>query len=142
MLPLWGKASESETNIITVLQNKCVKIIRKLDFLYPTNLIYDTKVLKLTSLVEYETIFLIFKIKHGLLKCNISLPTISNVHNYSTRRRNDFYIPTCRTSRAQTNVFHYGLKLFNELPTQIKSNNNITIFKKALKQFIIENMNY
>ena len=141
MLPLWGKGTDSDLYIIKTMQNKCVKIIRKLDYLYPTNLIYDTKVLKLSSLTEYETILLIFKIKHDLLKCNITLPINSNIHNYPTRRRTDFHITTYRTKRAQTNVFYFGLKLYNELPNHIKSLQNLIPFKKALKIFILENMN-
>ena len=138
MLPLWGKGTNNELNTISILQNKCVKIIRKLDYLFPTSLIYDAKVLNLSLLTKFETICLIFKIKYKLLKCNIVLPNISHIHSYPTRRRNDFYISTCRTSKAQNNVFYYGLLLYNELPPNLKNIDSVEIFKKTLKKYLTE----
>ena len=80
----------------------------------------------------------IFKIMHGLIKNNIELTIVSQVHSYTTRQRNQIYINSSRTVRASKNVFVRGLKLYNRLPINIKVN-NIVCYKQKLKPYIFQN---
>ena len=137
MLPIWGQASESDKNVISVLQKKCIKIIRRLPLLYPTIALYDTKVLSLLQMIDFETMILIYKIKNKILKCNIVIRTGVDVHRYPTRNRNNFRVPFCRTVRAKANVFVQGLRLFNELPSSIKNIVQLNRFKNSLKLHIV-----
>ena len=139
MAPIWGNASERFLNKIKVLQNSCIKIIRKLPPLTPTINLYDIKTLSLKNLIHYETVLLIYKIKHELLKSNVFLQNVNNIHNYNTRQRDNFYINRCRTVLAENNVFYVGLRKFNVLPINLKQANSVSQFKRLLKIYLINN---
>ena len=60
---------------------------------------------------SYELLVFVYKISNNLLKNNIELTIVNQVHSYSTRQRNHFYILTNRTVKASRNVYIRGLKI-------------------------------
>ena len=46
--------------------------------------------------------------------------TNANVHNFSTRSHNDFHLPIANLSVFQKGVYFSGVKIFNNLPTDLK----------------------
>lgn len=71
-----------------------------------------------------------------------SLLTGSDIHAYDTRRKQQLRCPFSRlnvTQRAPDNV---GIKIFNALPLNLKSASSEFIFKRNLKQFLLENCFY
>ena len=114
-----------------------MRIIRRLPMDTPTVLLYDRKALHASLLVDYETLVLVFKMKHGLVKCNRVITYVSNVHSYGLRRRNDFYVPATRTSTAQKNIFSRGFVMYNALPNCIKNIRTLTDFKNRIRVYLI-----
>jgi hypothetical protein len=54
-----------------------------------------------------------------------------NIHNYKTRKSNNFYLPTINSSFGQKSLFQSGLRLYNSLPENIKCIEKTNLFKKA-----------
>jgi len=69
-----------------------------------------------------------------LLKNNVKILNITDVHNYPTRLRNNFTIPFRRTDLGVQDFYVRGLKNFNELPNDIKNIFSINLFKKRLRE--------
>jgi hypothetical protein len=64
--------------------------------------------------------------------------TNSDIHNISTRHRYNFHVPNIYITKYQKGVYYTGIKLFNNLPTTIKSlNHDIKKFKPALKDYLL-----
>jgi hypothetical protein len=67
----------------------------------------------------------------------------SMVHSINTRHCSDLYLPTVHLTKVQKGVYHSGIKVFNCLPTGIKSlSGDIRKFKSALKKFLLEGSFY
>jgi len=67
----------------------------------------------------------------------------SKVHSINARHCSDLYFPTSHLTKVQKGVYHSGIKVFNCLPTRIKSlSGDIRKFKSALKRFLLEGSFY
>ena len=67
----------------------------------------------------------------------------ANVHNFPTRSHNDLHLPIANLSVFQKGVYFSGVKIFNNLPTDLKQTfYDVYKFKKALKRFLLDNSFY
>ena len=67
---------------------------------------------------------------------NLFLTNTEN-HNTDTRQRNNLYLPQANLTIYQKGAYFSGIKIFNNLPFEIKNVNvNPEKFKIALKQFL------
>jgi hypothetical protein len=58
-------------------------------------------------------------------------------HNIYTRQRNNLYLPQATLNIYQKAAHYSGIKIFNNLPLEIKNvGDNSKKFKTALKQFL------
>lgn len=134
--PIWNVASDVYIRQLSILQNRTVKHIKKLDYRHPTSEIYGENVLPLKSLNDYMTLILIYKIKNNLIKHNFTLRLVADVHEHNTRSRNNLYINFANSVRGQKDILHRGLNLFNQLPEVIKNIPAISSFKVELKKYL------
>jgi len=67
----------------------------------------------------------------------------ANVHNFPTRSHNDLHLPIANLSVFQKGVYFSGVKIFNNLPTDLKQTfYDVYKFKKSLKRFLLDNSFY
>jgi hypothetical protein len=70
----------------------------------------------------------------------INLFFSSNIdsHTIATRQSQDLYLPQANLTVDQKGVYYAGIKMFNKLPTEIKSTyNNFKRFKVVLRRFLL-----
>jgi len=66
-----------------------------------------------------------------------SFLTNSENHNIDTRQRNNLYLPQANLTVYQKEAYYLGIKIFNNLPLEIKIvADNQKKFKLALKKFL------
>lgn len=99
-----------------------------------------TKLLSVKQNILLNTMTVIYKIKNGMYPEHIleKLQLVSDIHNYNTRGRQNFYVACVHSSFAQNSLFHKGLVDFNNLPDCIK-NLNFDGFRVGLRKYIVEN---
>jgi hypothetical protein len=67
----------------------------------------------------------------------------ANVHNFRTRSHNDLHLPIANRSVFQKGVYFSGVKIFNNLPTDLKQTlYDVNKFKRAIKRFLLDNSFY
>jgi hypothetical protein len=67
----------------------------------------------------------------------------SQVHNCSTRTIYDLHYPQTNLAQFQKGICYMGIKIFNHLPTNIKSrSNDLRSFKLQLTAFLLQNSFY
>jgi hypothetical protein len=67
----------------------------------------------------------------------------SQVHNYNTRIIDDLHYPQTAKAQFQKGICYMGAKVFNHLPTKMKSmSNGLKNFKVKLTKFLIQNSFY
>jgi hypothetical protein len=141
LLPVWGHTANNRLEELERYQNKALRLIFWNEYntnQTDTNGLYKKhKILRLRQLVRYESSMMIFKIKNGLLKSNIELIQYSDIHDYGTRNRSKFYLPDPRTNFVKKSIMFDGLANYNNLPIEIKNNNNLLKFKKMLKSHVL-----
>jgi hypothetical protein len=61
----------------------------------------------------------------------------SEIHNINTRNKSNLHLPISKLSVYQNGPYYSGIKVFNNLPSQIKDlSHNRNQFKRALKKFL------
>ena len=67
----------------------------------------------------------------------------SEIHNINTRFRSYLHTPTANLMTFQKGPFYFGIKVFNHLPTSIKTTfHDINQFRSVLKGFLLLNSFY
>ena len=82
-----------------------------------------------------ETVYYI-KLNNEGLKQNLT------IHDYKTWHRLDFQTQFCRTDIFNNTVNNLGTKLYNKLPNYLKNLENLKLFKKQLKAFLLQQTFY
>ena len=63
--------------------------------------------------------------------------TNSEVHNYTTRQKINFHLPSANLTQFQTGICYLGIKVFNKLPQYLKEEfDNRKKFKPVLKNYL------
>lgn len=139
LLPIWGMCSKIHFNKIQTLQNKILKIMYNYDRLTNTDRLFrELKVHKLDNLLLIEQCKLVYKVLHRHQKSNVNIILSNQVHNYETRIINNIYQINTRTNIGLHNPIVNAAKVFNRLPSYIKSINSYTLFIKRLKNRFLQ----
>jgi hypothetical protein len=69
--------------------------------------------------------------------------TNNESHNIYTRQRNDLHLPQANLTIYQRGAQYLGIKIFNNLPLEVKIvADNQKMFKHELKNFVCNNTSY
>ena len=67
-----------------------------------------------------------------------SVLAINKRSTRDSQKKNQLYIPRLRTNRLQRSIKYRGVKVWNDIPTEIKNNSgNFSTFKKIDKKHVI-----
>lgn len=136
LTPIWSSASTSTLNKLEVIQYKSLRIIYGYNRLHTRVELYNKNILPLTKIIMYNLLILTYCLKNNMIKHNFEITYRHNVHHYSTRRRSHINIPSSSTDTGLTSILYRGFSTFNNLPSNIKHCNQISIFKKLLLNYI------
>lgn len=138
MNPLWSVANEALLNQLFVLQKKCLRFIQLKDRLSSSSNLFSEKILPLPVINDYNLLILAFKIKHNLIRNNITIRYVNEIHNYGTRQINNFHIVKYETKYGFADFYRRGLIKYNELNDDIKRFRTLGVFKKRLREFLYD----
>jgi hypothetical protein len=134
-LIFWGGCC-TDLDTVFKVQKKCLRIIKGVNNRTSCrNLFVEFNILTATSLYILE--ILCFTIKN-----RINTTLNSDVHNYNTLHRNNLYVMQCNSNRSKTSVKNMGIKLFNNLPLDLKNVAVFKLFKRKLKKYLMQNAFY
>lgn len=127
-ITLWGLAPGID--VVFRLQKRILRIMTNThprDSCRP--LFTKLNILTLPGLYVCETLNMIHSNKEGLSQDVLFL------HNYSTRNKSKFRYPKHHLNLFEKSPHYFGLRLYNELPAELKGLNN-SQFKERLKIFV------
>jgi hypothetical protein len=136
MNPIWSVAAEGTTNKLFVLQKKALRFIQFKDRLSPSIDLFSQKILPLSLINDFHLLVLAFKIKHNMIKNNVTLQYVRDIHNYGTRQSNNFYVYTHETRYGEADFYKRGLIKFNELRDNLKSIPSLGNFKNEVREYL------
>ena len=138
-ITVWGSAGTTLRNRIQVIQNRAVRLISPS---LNTNDCYTAnKLLKLDDVYVYfllVKIFYIIKLGNNSYFTNIIQNCLPN-HSHNTRYLEDdlFIPPFYCTSGGQNSFLYRGIKYWNELSAELRSVPDVSVFKRRLKTFLL-----
>lgn len=130
--------NEGDLNQLQIQQNKVMRIVLNCSReTSVASMLDDLKWLNVRQLINYNVLFLIYKITKDLMPVYLSenITYIRDYHNINLRSRDNIKLPSYTKTISQNNIYYKGVKMYNEMPMDIKQN-NINKFKKLLKIYV------
>ena len=127
----WGGTCEIHLHSLNILHKRIIKTIcgnRKFDHTSP--LFYKLRLLKLNDIYRY----FISVHMHGAMRS--AMYSVS--HQLNTRNRDRALPNFNRLKVCQQSVSHTGPNIWNNLPSDLRNIESISVFKNRLKKFYIE----
>lgn len=119
------------------LQNKFIKVLFNYDRLTNTTQLYsDLQIPNLKKILELEQCKLIFKIINEVHKCNTEYKFTKDIHSYETRTHQNLYQTKVKSQKGLNNPIAQASKIFNQLPTSIKSVSSIGKFSDQIREYL------
>ena len=133
-------SNKTQLERIQKLQNKCMKIIlRKKWRTHSNELLDELDWLSVKQQIEKDVLVFIYKIRHNMLPSYLTNCFQSNEgRSYMLRNQGDLRLPLFRKSATQRSLMFDGAKLYNELPSDVKLNDDLKSFKKNCVKFVKE----
>jgi hypothetical protein len=120
----WGlKVTE---NVFEV-QKKCLRVNKGVNKRVSCrSIVGEPEMLTVTSLYIVEILCFIIKNK-------ICRTRYSDIHSCNTIHKYNLYVQLCDSDHCNKSVISMGVKVFNSLPLELKSNDNFKVFNRKLK---------
>ena len=140
----WGNTNQTLLDKLLLLQKKSLRIVFNLHTREHTDPFFSNhKILKIKDLYAFQLGQFMFKynsnhlpkIFHNLFHRN------SHVHNYPTRRSNEFHLPLLRTVHAQNTFVYTGPRFWNNLDNSVKESSKFVTFKYKLRKHLLSTYN-
>jgi Reverse transcriptase (RNA-dependent DNA polymerase) len=138
---VWTTACQFRMDTISRLVNKGIRAVfyedYKNDSTHTIDLFNKHKILTVKNLAKYETVSMVYKIKHNLIKHDITLETNEGAHNYELRNNRDFRLEKIWNNYGRFSISHHGVDLYNKLPTECKNAHSFNDFRKKVKDYFL-----
>ena len=142
---IWGKDNNCYINKVYTLQKRVAKIILK----KPTRsssdgLLRELQWLTFTGRCKYHCATLVYKTRKCMAPCYITeLLIFANNEHYSLRSASKHDL--CLTKVPRTNYFkesfsYYSMKVWNDIPDDIRNANKLITFKLKYKTHLLKNL--
>lgn len=131
---VWGNSSKQNLDRVFKVQKRAIRYMEKasrLDSCRP--LFKRLGLLTVPCLYIYEAIVYV---KSSDINQNL------DIHGYNTRNRADYHLVSHNSRLFEQKPSYIGRKFYNNLPQLLKSSENINIFKKQLKKYLVNKAFY
>ena len=124
----WGGAYKNALSNLEVLQKWILKIIFNRSRLYSSDRLFkESGVLDIRQLFSLAALLDFFKYKNNAASLN---------HQYLKRNKNAPVNKKCRKTIGQRSHKYIQIKIFNQLPIEIKQTNSYFVYKKLVKNWL------
>ena len=137
---IWASTGKTKMKHFHKLQKKALRICTNSHYLaHSRPLFFRLNTLNIYDINTLQTASLMFRVRHNLITDNIcNIFTVNNqIHSYNTRVNNNFHYSKVRSLSSFYSIRHFGPRVWNKLPAEIKSSTLCTSFKSKLKKILI-----
>ena len=133
-LPIFWASYDIHLRPLKMLQKRAIRLISNAGYLDNTDpLFYANNILKLDHLYMHCLACYIYS-NQGLLE------TYAPSHNYSTRNRGQFIPPVPRLRSTEQSVIFNAIKVWNDIPADIKACGSKQNFKMKYKKYLLSSI--
>ena len=138
---VWGSTYHSNLKRLVTLQKRAVRTISRSAFDPHTDPTFKSlKLLKFENIISLQVAKIMYLYKSGQLPESFQnmFFTGQEIHNYNTRNRSFFRLPSCRTNVRKFSLRLQGPKIFNSLNDEIKNSLSLREFTSKLKSMFLD----
>ena len=137
----WGAANKTTLQPLRVIQNRVMMHLDRAPRFSRLDSIYlNHRILKLDDLYNFELGKFMHQFYNGKLPNSFAgyFQDVASSHHHYTRSATNlnYKVNKCKKRAGQCSVRHLGVKLWNKLPTEMKSANKFG-FKILLKNYLL-----
>ena len=141
-IKIWGASNKTQLVRVQKLQNFAAKVAignaKKHD--HATPILNELEWLKIKDQYLFELGTLVFNtVKGNFPSWLFYFPTYNDIRTINTRQNDHLYVPRHNTDITRNSHLIMAPKFWNTLPSNITDVNNISMFKKRLKVFLLNN---
>ena len=136
----WGSAKSSTLSKLQSLQDKVVRYItHSSPYANITSKYKKLNILRINELYTLEIGKFMYRSNKNMLPSSFDQYFDEIKHNYQTRSRtnNNLVMPMPRTDIGKQSIKFTGVKIWSDIPLEIKNANSLDNFSKCLKAHII-----
>lgn len=133
-------ANSEHKNKLQKLQNKSMRVIlNKNKFTSIKIMLSELKWLCIDKFLLFSVLVFVYKIVNKLVPKYLGdkLLKHTDIHGYNTRNKDNYCIAKPNSEAAKNSIFVEAVKLYNELPCELKDAPNLIMFKKKLKNNLL-----
>lgn len=137
-------ANEQQMNRLQKLQNKVMRLILKCNRRTPRRVMLETlQWLSVRQRVTFLTLMLVHKIAKGQAPeyLNERIKRGRDIHSHRTRFADEIRTASFSLASSQNSLYYKGIKLYNNLPSEVKNEDNFNVFKRHCLCFVKNNVN-
>ena len=141
---IWASTYKTHIDKIVLLQKKAVRAITRSQYLAHTKpLFVQLRLLRVSDICKYQIGMFMFKYKRHLLPLTFNnyFSLNTDIHDHNTKSSAGFHLYIFGKGLYGFSIIHTGPRMWNALPSNITCIESIYIFKKHLKNHLIQIMN-
>ena len=138
----WSSTGVSGKNRLHILQKRALQAVSHSEFRINSNpLFIKYNQLKIDDLCKLNIGTFMYKYCNNLLPStfNLLFKTNSENHSYNTRFATNFNIPNNKLEFGKKSISYQGVKIWNNIPKNIKNSSGIKHFKDTYKKVLVCN---
>lgn len=135
---------ETQLNELQKAQNRAMRVILQCDrHTKVERMLQALQFMSIRQRLYYNVCIFIFKVLKSMLPDQLRnrLTIVGNESERQTRQAGDIVMQFRRTTSAQKSMFYEGVKMYNALPAEMRRNETLEAFKRALKEYVIIHVN-
>ena len=143
---VWGNCGNLLKRKLQTLQNRAARVITRTTYgsVDPETLLTNLKWLNVQQLIDFDTLTMVHKSINRSAPLYLSdlFVKSSTIHSHHTRAAETGLFPTHANLKfGQRSFSHYGCNLWNKLDRDAQAIENITTFKKHVKNLFLSTLN-
>jgi len=130
---------------LQIIQNRAMRIILKCNRYTPITLMLNNlSEFSVHQKILYKSVEFIYKIRNKMLPQYLqkNLTFVRDIHQHNTRNRENYAVQTFNSTNKNNTLFAKGIKIFNDLPNDLKNCKHFKQFKILLRLYILEQYIY
>lgn len=123
---------------LAVIQRRALRIVYRKERLSHNSELFSQRILPLDKICVFRLVLTLFKMSSFLMKNNIRIMCVNEVHNYPTRNNFKYAIEYPATSYGRMDFYYRAASEFNSLPESVTKFKTLGVFKKRLKEHLFD----